>query len=171
LWVLAGLTASTACEAGSVDDTSTSGPTDTTGGSSTSTTLSSDTTTTTTTLDTSDTGDASSSTTVDPSTTEDSTGDAHNEACVAGCIVEFGCQDTCECGKTWESEAACVQWCEANLAKAETFTEFCRDAWEGISACIGTLACDEYREFHNPQVPDYPCVDEADLLAFECKGQ
>lgn len=100
-----------------------------------------------------------------------STGDGHNDACVAGCMIEFGCQDTCECGTTWKSEEACVAWCEANLEKAALFTEFCRDAWENMSACIGTLDCDGYHEFHNPAVPDYPCVSEADSLAFECKGQ
>ncbi len=100
-----------------------------------------------------------------------STGDGHNDACVAGCMIEFGCQDTCECDTTWESEEACVAWCEANLEKAALFTEFCRDAWENMSACIGTLDCDGYHEFHNPAVPDYPCVSEADSLAFECKGQ
>lgn len=100
-----------------------------------------------------------------------STTDGHNDACVAGCMIEFGCQDTCECDTTWKSEDACVQWCEANLEKAALFTEFCRDAWEAMSACIGTLDCEGYHEFHNPAVPDYPCVSEADSLAFECKGQ
>jgi len=86
-------------------------------------------------------------------------------------MVEFGCQDTCECGTTWESEAACVQWCDANLDEAALFTEFCRDAWEAMSACLGALDCKQYAEFHNPTVPDYPCVSEAEALAFECEGQ
>jgi hypothetical protein len=118
-----------------------------------------------------DPSDDDASDTIVTTDSSSSTGDGHNDACVAGCMIEFGCQDTCECDTTWKSEEACVSWCEANLEKAALFTEFCRDAWENMSACIGTLDCEGYHEFHNPAVPDYPCVSEADSLAFECKGQ
>ena len=128
--------------------------------------------TSTTDIDTSDSSSTTSTTTSeDTSSSDTSTGDMPNEACVAGCMIEFGCQDTCECGTTWRSEDACVQWCDANLGEAELFSSFCRDAWEAMSACIGTLTCEQYQQFHNPDVPDYPCVSEADTLAFECEGQ
>jgi hypothetical protein len=144
------------------------------GGNSTDTTD----TTTAPTTDGSTTDDASDD---DPSSDDDdesstmtdassSTGDPIS-ACAAGCMVEYACQDTCECDTTWKSEEACTQWCEANLEKAALFSEFCRDAWEGMSACYATLDCEEYHLFHNPAVPDYPCVSEAETLAFECKGQ
>jgi hypothetical protein len=148
-----------------------SGPS-TSEGSETSSVTTSATTTETSTTDI-DTGDSSSSTATidDTSSSDDSTGDPPNEACVAGCMIEFGCQDTCECGTVWTGEAECVQWCDANLEEAELFSTFCRDAWEAVSACIGTLSCEQYHQFHNPDVPDYPCVSEADTLAFECEGQ
>ena len=112
--------------------------------------------------------DASSSSATDDASS--STGDPMT-ACAAGCEIEYGCQDTCECSTMWKSAEACTQWCEANLEKAALFSPFCRDAWEGMSACYATLDCDEYHQFHNPAVPDYPCVSEAETLAFECKGQ
>lgn len=186
LWWLVGVLVS-ACVDGSADDDSTSSPSrtddDDDDGASTDDPsvgeTSSVTTTATTTLETSagetdgsDTSNTDSATaSADTSSSEATTGDEPNAACVAGCMVEFGCQDTCECATTWRSEQACVQWCDANLDEAELFTEFCRDAWEAMSECLGTLSCEAYQEFHHPSVPDYPCVSEAETLAFECDGQ
>lgn len=131
--------------------------------------------TTTATPTTDDTGETSateeSSETQGTDDATSTTGDTANQACIDGCAVEFACQATCECDTNWASEAECIEWCDANLAKAEAFSPFCEQAWEGVSACFATLTCEEFHEYHNPTMFPYPCAAEADALAFECKGQ
>lgn len=122
------------------------------------------------------TGTDESSTGVDGSTTssgsESSSSDSGSEsgvvmhqACTDGCAIEF------MCGDEWTSAQECTDWCEANLVKAAAFSPFCADAWENLSACFGTLGCDQFAEYQAPMMFPYPCSDEADALAFECKGQ
>ncbi|MEM9459132.1 MAG: hypothetical protein AAGF11_33445 [Myxococcota bacterium] len=105
-------------------------------------------------------------TTTEGSTTEGSTTTAGIEqACAQGCAVEFSC------GTEWTSEQECVTWCEANLEKAYEFSPFCRDAWAGVSACLGTLTCEEFAEWHDPAMFPYPCSETDAILNVECKGQ
>jgi hypothetical protein len=75
------------------------------------------------------------------------------------------------CGTEWTSEAECVDWCEQNLIEASLFSEFCADAWEALSACVGTLTCEEFLEHEAPEMFPYPCADEDSVLAVECRGQ
>jgi hypothetical protein len=75
------------------------------------------------------------------------------------------------CGDEWKSVEACITWCEGNLVKAGAFSQFCQMAWSNLSACFGTLDCEEYAEYLDPTEFPYPCVSEADALGFECKGQ
>jgi hypothetical protein len=75
------------------------------------------------------------------------------------------------CGDEWMSQQECIDWCEANLVKAEAFSPFCEDAWEALSACFGTLDCTEFAEYEAAAMSPYPCDDEAAALAFECAGQ
>lgn len=88
-----------------------------------------------------------------------------NPACVAGCAVEF------ECGTEWGSARECVTWCDANLDAAAMFAQACRDAWEDLSACFGTLSCEEFQAYQAAEMIPYPCQSEAEALAFECEGQ
>jgi len=110
----------------------------------------------------------SSSTTIDIATggteTESTTG-GPNQACVDGCAVEF------MCGTEWMSAEDCVSWCEANLVEANEFSPFCRDAWEGVSACVATLTCEEFMQWQDPMEFPYPCSDADVTLSVECKGQ
>lgn len=80
-------------------------------------------------------------------------------------MTEFACSDE------WKSVEACITWCEGNLVKAGDFSLFCQMAWSNLSACFGTLDCEEYTAYLEAAVVDYPCVAEANSLAFECKGQ
>ncbi|MCA9709916.1 MAG: hypothetical protein KDK70_29020 [Myxococcales bacterium] len=98
-------------------------------------------------------------------TDTDTTTDGHNQACVDGCVVEF------MCGTEWSSEDECVTWCETNLDKANAFSPFCRDAWEALSACLGTLTCEEFTEWQDPAMFPYPCSDADAILNVECEGQ
>jgi hypothetical protein len=75
------------------------------------------------------------------------------------------------CGDEWTSAQECSDWCEANLVEAAAFAPSCADAWEDLSACFATLDCEQFAEYENPQMFPYPCSDEADARAFECKGQ
>jgi hypothetical protein len=95
----------------------------------------------------------------------DSTTGEPQSACADGCAVEF------LCGSEWMSEEDCVTWCEANLIEAEAFSPFCRDAWEGVSACVATLTCEEFAVWADPMMFPYPCSDADVALAIECKGQ
>lgn len=88
-----------------------------------------------------------------------------DRACQSGCVVEF------MCGMEWASERECVQWCEANLEKADAFSPFCHDAWAGVSACLGTLTCEEFAEWDAPAMFPYPCSEADVVLEVECKGQ
>ncbi len=108
---------------------------------------------------------SSSSSSSGSSESSDSSSGGGNQACADGCAVEF------MCGMEWMSEEECVTWCEANLEKAYAFSPFCHDAWEGVSACLGTLTCEEFAEWDNPMVFPYPCSDADTILAVECKGQ
>ncbi len=107
---------------------------------------------------------ASSSSSDGPGTSMGETEEG-NEACTNGCAVEFAC------GSEWKSEEECVSWCEANLEKAYAFSIFCRAAWEGVSACVGTLSCEEFMLWENPVEFPYPCSDADTILSVECKGQ
>jgi hypothetical protein len=95
--------------------------------------------------------------------TEGTTGGS--SACADGCAVEF------MCGTEWPSAEDCVAWCEANLVKANEFSPFCRDAWEGVSACVATLTCEEFEQWQSPMEFPYPCSDADVVLSVECKGQ
>lgn len=147
----------------STSDTSTTAPepTDTSTTSSTDDTTSSSETT----------GDASSSTTESTESSSDDSGSSDSTTggllppCEAGCMTEFSCSEE------WKSVEACITWCEGNLVKAGAFSQFCQTAWSNLSACFGTLDCEEYGEYLEPSMFPYPCVQEADSLAFECKGQ
>jgi hypothetical protein len=75
------------------------------------------------------------------------------------------------CSDEWNLEQDCVDACTTNLMMANTFSEFCRMAWEELHACIGTLTCMEYEEYLAPMVFPYPCWQEAEALGFECRGQ
>ncbi|MBC8072100.1 MAG: hypothetical protein IAG13_27515 [Deltaproteobacteria bacterium] len=75
------------------------------------------------------------------------------------------------CGSQWDSAEACSQWCEDNLDKAALFSPFCAGAWEALSACFGTLDCEQFAAYQAAKVFPYPCSAEADALAFECEGQ
>jgi hypothetical protein len=88
-----------------------------------------------------------------------------HQACIDGCAVEF------MCGTEWASQDECIDWCEQNLIEAALFSPFCADAWEALSACFGTLTCEEFVEHADPQAFPYPCSDEDAALAFECRGQ
>ena len=96
--------------------------------------------------------------------TEGTTG-GPSQACADGCAVEF------MCGTEWMSVEECVAWCDANLAKANEFSPFCRDAWEGVSACVATLTCEEFMQWQSPTEFPYPCSDADVTLSVECKGQ
>ncbi|MBL8947658.1 MAG: hypothetical protein JNK45_31085, partial [Myxococcales bacterium] len=92
--------------------------------------------------DTTSTGsDGSSSESGSDSGSEGSTTGVVEAPCTAGCMVEF------ECGAEWKSAEACTTWCDANLIEAAMFSEFCEMAWANLSACFGTLSCDEYAEY------------------------
>lgn len=111
---------------------------------------------------------SSSSSTEGTSGTDDGSGTTEggpSQACADGCAVEF------MCGTEWPSEADCVTWCEANLLEAEDFSLFCRLAWEGVSACLGTLTCKEFAQWEDPTMVPYPCFDADVVLEVECKGQ
>jgi hypothetical protein len=95
----------------------------------------------------------------------DGTTGGPNQACADGCAVEF------MCGTEWASAEDCVAWCEANLMKANAFSPFCRAAWEGVSACLGTLTCEEFAQWENPMMFPYPCSEADVALSVECKGQ
>ena len=97
--------------------------------------------------------------------TDGTTGGSPSEACAAGCAVEF------LCGTEWKTEQACVDWCEANLVEAAMFSPFCRAAWEGVSACLATLTCEELEQWQAPMELPYPCSDADVVLEVECKGQ
>lgn len=112
-----------------------------------------------------DTTETSLGSTTESTPTEGTTTEGGNEACADGCAVEFAC------GTRWASEQECVMWCEANLEKADAFSPFCRDAWEGVSACLGTLTCEEFAEWESPTVFPYPCSDADVVLDVECEGQ
>jgi len=143
--------------------------TDDTGDTTSTTTLGStgDEGTTSTDAQTSSSGTSSGTTSSSSSSeaTGTSTGEEGNEACASGCAVEFAC------GSEWTSEEECVSWCEANLEKAYAFSIFCRAAWEGVSACVGTLSCEEFMVWENPVRFPYPCSDADTVLSIECKGQ
>lgn len=87
------------------------------------------------------------------------------QACADGCAVEFAC------GDEWASEEECVSWCEANLVEAYAFSPFCRAAWEGVSACVATLTCEEFMVWQAPTEFPYPCSDADVILTVECEGQ
>jgi hypothetical protein len=87
------------------------------------------------------------------------------DPCAEGCAVEL------MCGTEWMSEEDCVTWCEANLVMAGAFSPFCRLAWEGVSACLGTLTCEEFAQWENPMMFPYPCSDADVVLEVECEGQ
>jgi len=55
--------------------------------------------------------------------------------------------------------------------KAGAFSPFCEDAWSNLSACFGTLDCQEYGDYLAPTMFPYPCALQSDALMFECKGQ
>jgi hypothetical protein len=95
---------------------------------------------------------------------EDTTGEP-NEACANGCAIEF------MCGSGWMSEAECVTWCEDNLVMARAFASVCRDAWEAVSACVGTLTCEEFASWVSPTSFPYPCSDADLRLSIDCEGQ
>lgn len=124
---------------------------------------------TTGTDDSSTTGtDGSSTSSASESGSSDSgseSGVVMHQACIDGCAIEF------MCGDEWASAEECSDWCEANLVKAAAFSPFCADAWENLSACFGTLDCDQFAEYEAPMMFPFPCSDAADALAFECKGQ
>jgi hypothetical protein len=98
-------------------------------------------------------------------TATDGTTGGGGQACAEGCAVEFAC------GMEWASEEECVAWCEANLVKAAAFSPFCADAWEAVSACLGTLTCEEFSQWQSPMMFPYPCSDADVALSVECKGQ
>lgn len=98
------------------------------------------------------------------SETEATTG-GPSQACIDGCAVEF------TCGMEWASAEDCVAWCESNLVEANTFSSYCRDAWEALSACLATLTCEEFAVWQSPMEFPYPCSDADTLLSVECKGQ
>jgi hypothetical protein len=106
-------------------------------------------------------------TTSSTGTSDDTTGTTGgpSQACADGCVVEFAC------GTEWASEDDCVAWCEANLVKAAGFSPFCAAAWEGVSACLATLTCEEFAQWQNPMVFPYPCSNADVVLSIECKGQ
>lgn len=104
-------------------------------------------------------------TTTEGTTTEGTTTEGTGQACAQGCAVEFAC------GTDWASEQECVTWCEANLEKAYEFSPFCRDAWAGVSMCLGTLTCEEFAEWHDPAMFPYPCSEADAILNVECEGQ
>ncbi|MFO0633913.1 MAG: hypothetical protein U0168_13775 [Nannocystaceae bacterium] len=186
-WVLA-LVAATAC-GGSDGGTGTSGSSSSEGTGSGSTTGASTTTvgsassegssgttattgtgdssggTTTTGGSDSGSGDASTSASDSGSSGTDTGAIEPNPACVAGCAVEF------ECGTEWGSARECVTWCDANLDAAAMFAQACRDAWEDLSACFGTLSCEDFQAYQAAEVIPYPCQSEAESLSFECDGQ
>jgi hypothetical protein len=142
------------------DDTATSAPTDTgTGSSGPSSTEGSG---------SSGSGsDGDSSSTGEPATDTgtESTGGIMSQACTDGCEVEF------TCGIRWASAEECTEWCNANLGFAADFSPFCMQAWEELSACLGTLDCTQYMQWQAPVEFPYPCYQEDDALAFECDGQ
>ncbi|MCH9684593.1 MAG: hypothetical protein K0V04_24365 [Deltaproteobacteria bacterium] len=86
-------------------------------------------------------------------------------ACEAGCAVEF------MCSMAWKTEEDCVTACEDNLVEAGIFSPFCQSAWEMLSACLGTLTCDEYGQWLEPDAFPYPCSDADVALEVECRGQ
>ncbi len=85
--------------------------------------------------------------------------------CTAGCMTQL------ECTAVWKNLEACVTACEDNLIQAALFSQFCEIAWENLSACFGTLTCDEYAEYLEAVTFPYPCDLESDALSWECKGQ
>lgn len=119
--------------------------------------------------------DESSTTATDDSTSSGSESSGSDSGSESGVVMHQACTDGCAielmCGDEWASEAECIDWCEANLVKAAAFSPFCADAWENLSACFGTLDCDQFAEYQAPMMFPYPCSDEADALAFECEGQ
>lgn len=48
------------------------------------------------------------------------------------------------------------------------FTTFCRDAWENLHACIGTLDCAGYDDY---LMGGDSCYEAYFLQQFECEGQ
>ncbi|MCX4243118.1 hypothetical protein [Paraliomyxa miuraensis] len=105
------------------------------------------------------------STSTSSDTGEGTTETGPNAACAAGCAVEF------MCGDEWAMEEDCVAWCEANLVEADRFSPYCRDAWEGVSACLATLTCEEFAQWQSPAMFPYPCSDADVVLEIECEGQ
>ena len=143
-------------------------------GSSTSTTTSTSTEPTETSTDETSTdsttsgssGSSSGSDSGTDSTGSESSGTGGEAApCTAGCMTQL------ECTAVWKNLEACVTACEDNLIQAALFSQFCEIAWENLSACFGTLSCDEYAEYLEPTMFPYPCDLESDALGFECEGQ
>lgn len=147
----------TTAESSSSSSDGSTGTSTSTGDTTTGSTSSEDTTSTDSEGSSSDSGSDTSS--------EGSTTGAVESPCADGCAVEF------ECGAEWKSADACTAWCEANLIEAAMFSEFCEMAWANLSACFGTLTCEEYGEYVSPTMFPYPCSNEADALMFECEGQ
>ncbi len=90
--------------------------------------------------------------------------------CEARCAVEVACPKV-SCFVWGEDLDTCITECEANLVEAMDWSPQCNDAWEGIEGCIGTLSCEEYTEYCDAAVKDYPCFAEAEIHAIECAGQ
>ncbi|MEM7160293.1 MAG: hypothetical protein AAF799_46070 [Myxococcota bacterium] len=123
------------------------------------------------------TSEASSSSTGMSATegTTDDTGDSGSESSSGGGELNQDCIDGCTtevmCDTRWATVDECAIACDANLHKAEAFSPFCRAAWEGVSACLGTLTCKEYAEWDSPTAFPYPCSDADVALEVECEGQ
>jgi hypothetical protein len=99
----------------------------------------------------------------DDSGDDDSTGGvSYTPACVDGCAVEA------TCGNEWSSELECISWCEDNLIEAGRFSPFCRNAWEGLHACLGTLDCPGFEDY---LMGGRSCQIETFTHAVECEGQ
>ncbi len=151
---------STTTGSATTESSTSTSPTTSTGSEGTSTSTSGSDSTGSTSGDT-----GSSSTAADSTEASSSDTGAVHEACTEGCIVEA------MCGTEWTTAEECAAWCEDNLDKAYAFSPFCAGAWENLSACFGTLDCEEFAEYEMAAMASYPCSEEAEALAFECEGQ
>ena len=71
-------------------------------------------------------------------------------------VCERSCAKFAECGEQYPE---CEQDCRLALDLAAVLGAECRDATEGLSACIGNLpTCEELEDFWSGVPPDnYPC--------------
>jgi hypothetical protein len=71
-------------------------------------------------------------------------------------VCELSCAKFAECGEEYPE---CEQDCRLALDLAAVIGAQCRDALEGLSACLGNLpTCEELEDFYSGVPPNsYPC--------------